>query len=111
MSLSSYRSEASYAHSHRKFGGCSTKQVKLLRKATNDYHRAVRRNKRNIIAADIAAEAREPVPAIGGTYHDGGWDWFDDDVGVWSVEQGRYILFRHDIDHERIELLCQQFEG
>jgi len=111
MSLSSYRSEASYAHSHRKFGGCSTKQVKLLRKATNDYHRALRRNKRNIIAADIAAEAREYYGHVGRTYHDGGWDWFNDDVGVWSVAEGRYILLRHDIDHERIELLCQQFEG
>jgi len=109
MSLSSYRSEASYAHSHRKFGGCSTKQVKLLRKATNDYHRAVRRNKRNIIAADIAAEQREHIPTIGGTYHDGGWDWFDDDVGTWSVTQGRYVMLRHDIDHDRIALLCESF--
>ena len=77
MSLSSYRSEASYAHSHRKFGGNTSKQVKLLRKATNDYNRAVRRNKRNIIAADIAAEARCFVPVIGGVYHANVWGyWF-----------------------------------
>lgn len=111
MSLSSYRSEASYAHSHRKFGGCTSKQVKLLRKATNDYHRAVRRAKKKIIAADIAAEARDFTPTIGKAYHDAGWDWFDDDVGCWSVSEGRYIMLRHDIDHERLGLLFKQFEG
>ena len=110
MSIANYRSEASYAHSHRKGGGCSTKQVKLLRKATKDYHRAVRRNKRNIIAADIAAEAPAHYPSVGQTYHDVGWDWDEDDVGVWSFEQGRYTMLRHDIDHARIALLCQQFQ-
>ena len=81
MSLSSYRSEASYAHSHRKGGGCTSKQVRLLRKATNDYNRAVRRNKRNIIAADIAADARCPVPVIGGVYHANVWGyWFTEDL-------------------------------
>ena len=69
MSISHYRSEASYAHSHRSGGGCSSKQVKLLRKATNDYHRAIRRAKKQIIAADIAAEQRCPTPVIHGVYH------------------------------------------
>ena len=110
MSLSSYRSEASFAKSHRKWGGCSSKQVKLLRKASKDYNRAVRRNKRNAIAYDIAAEQRCPIPTIGKAYHDAGSDWFDDDVGCWSVAEGRYVMLRHDIDHDRLELLCQPFE-
>ena len=107
MSLSSYRSEASFAKSHRKWGGCSSKQVKLLRKATNGYNRAVRRNKRNAIAYDIAAEQRCPIPTIGKAYHDVGWDWFDDDVGVWSVADGRYHMLRHDIDYDVLEMLSE----
>jgi len=51
--ISKHRSEASYAHSHRKFGGCTSKQVKLLRKATNTYHRAVRRSKKAVIASQL----------------------------------------------------------
>ena len=69
MSLSSHRSEASYAHSHRKWGGCSSKQVKLLRKATNAYNRAVRRSKQKAIAFEIAAEQRCMTPVIPGVYH------------------------------------------
>ena len=111
MSIAKHRSEASYAHSHRKFGGNTSKQVKLLRKATNAYHRAVRRNKRNIINAAIAAEQREHYPFVGRTYHEWGHDWSEDDYGVWSMEEGRYCLVRHDIDHDRLALLCQQFEG
>ena len=108
MSISHYRSEASYAHSHRSGGGCSSKQVKLLRKATNDYHRAIRRAKKQIIAADIAAEQRDFIPTIGRAYHDAGWDWVDDDVGCWSVSQGRYIMLRHAIDHDVLERLWKQ---
>ena len=110
MSIAKYRSEASYAHSHRKGGGCSTKQVKLLRKATKDYHRAVRRNKRNIIATEIAAEQPSHYPYVGRTYHEWGHDWSEDDYGVWSMEEGSYCLVRHDIDYDRIDLLCQQFQ-
>ena len=69
MSLSSHRSEASYAHSSRKWGGCSSKQVKLLRKATNAYNRAVRRSKQKAIAFEIAAEQRCLTPIIHGVYH------------------------------------------
>ena len=108
MSIANYRSEASYAHSHRKGGGCSTKQVKLLRKATKDYHRAVRRNKRNIIATEIAAEQRCFTPTIGKAYHTAGYDWFNDEVGVWSVAGGRYISLHHSIDHDVLEKLWKQ---
>ena len=107
MSLSSYRSEASFAKSHRKWGGCSSKQVKLLRKATNDYNRAIRRNKRNAIAYDIAAEQRCPIPTIGKAYHNAGADWFNDEVGVWSVADGRYYMLRHDIDYDVLERLSK----
>jgi len=107
MSLSSYRSEASFAKSHRKWGGCSSKQVKLLRKATNDYNRAIRRNKRNAIAYDIAAEQRCPIPTIGKAYHNAGADWFNDEVGVWSVEYGCYYMLRDDIDYDVLERLSK----
>ena len=107
MSLSSYRSEASFAKSHRKWGGCSSKQVKLLRKATNGYNRAVRRNKRNAIAYDIAAEQRCPIPTIGKAYHNAGADWFNDEVGVWSVADGRYYMLRHDSDYDVLEKLWE----
>ena len=98
MSLSSYRSEASFAKSHRKWGGCSSKQVKLLRKTSKDYNRAVRRNKRNAIDFDMAAEQRCPIPNIRKAYHNVGYDWFNDEIGVWSVAEGRYYMLRHDID-------------
>ena len=107
MSLSSYRSEASFAKSHRKWGGCSSKQVKLLRKATNGYNRAVRRNKRNAIAYDIAAEQRCPIPTIGKAYHNAGWDCFNDEVGTWSVAMGCYYMLRHDIDYDVLEKLSE----
>ena len=109
MSIANYRSEASYAHSHRKFGGNSSKQVKLLRKATKDYHRAVRRAKKQIIAADIASDEREFTPVIGKPYHDEGWGWFHDDHGCWDVTQGRYVMLRQEMEQRVLQLLQRQF--
>tara|TARA_Y100001970_G_scaffold273158_1_gene370921 strand:+ start:2621 stop:2962 length:342 start_codon:yes stop_codon:yes gene_type:complete len=108
MSIAKYRTEASLAHRVRKGGGCSTKQCKMLRKATNDYHRAVRRNKRNIIAADIAADAPAHYPYVGRTYHEWGHDWSEDEFGVWSMEQGRYR--EPTCWPQLLALLCQQFQ-
>jgi hypothetical protein len=81
----------------------------MLRKATNDYHRAVRRAKKQIIADNIAAYRREPTPVIAGTYHEWGHDWSEDEYGVWSMEQGRYSLLRHEIDHDGLERICNNW--
>ena len=76
MNIAKYRSEASYAHSHRKGGGCSSKQVKLLRNATKAYNRAGRRAKKEIIANNIKEHQREPTPICQGVYHAWGSDPF-----------------------------------
>jgi len=111
MSLSSHRSEASYANSERKFGGCSSKQVKLLRKATNNYNRAIRRAKKKIIAADIASEFREHIPTIRRPYHHWDADWSEDVIGVWSMKYGRYILLNEYIDFGDLESIWALYEN
>ena len=98
--LSKHRSEASYAHSHRKFGGCSTKQVKLLRKATKAFNRAVRRAQRDVIAEAVASMERDEridLPVFGEqVYHAEGHGQYADSVGLWCSHVGEYVMFRDD---------------
>ncbi len=91
-SLSKHRTEASYANAW-KHPSASTRAVKHTQYAINRYHRAVRRSQREVIAAQLD-HGREPIPTIGRPYHCDGYGWFDDEVGVWDVNKGCYVLFR-----------------
>ena len=105
-SLSKHLTEAKFAHNWSDPND-SSKAAKHTQYAINRYHRAVRRSQREVIAAQLD-HGREPIPTIGQPYHCEGYGWFDDEVGVWDVNKGCYVLFRSG-NAKRAEQVARNF--
>ena len=97
--LSKHLSEAKYAHSWSDARDSSDAK-KHKQYAINRFHRAVRRSKREIIAEALEASERDEridLPVFGQqVYHAEGHGTVADEVGLWDMNLGEYVIFRDE---------------